>query len=127
MNSQFDLQQLVRLRHAELLREASNQRLADQVVSTTPGARKRIAAVLYSLATWLDASLAASAQRTPRFTLNGTSIARGGIALAGQSSVSPWIAPASRCGVRIMTVPLIRIAGSDCCNGIGKPGESASG
>ena len=35
MNYEFDLQQLVRLRHAELLREASNQRLADQVVSST--------------------------------------------------------------------------------------------
>ena len=58
MNSEFDLQQLVRLRHADLLREASRQRLADEVVSTKAGVRKRIAAVLYALATWLDASLA---------------------------------------------------------------------
>jgi hypothetical protein len=75
MNSDFDLQQLVRLRHAELLREASTQRLADQVVSRTGGARKWMAAVLYALATWLDVSLAASAPRAPRITLNGTSTA----------------------------------------------------
>jgi hypothetical protein len=64
MRSEFDLQQLVRMRYAELLREASDQRLADQVVSSTPSARTR-----------LDASLAASAQRAPRITLNGTSTA----------------------------------------------------
>jgi len=75
MQSEFDLQQLVQMRHAELLREASDQRLADQVVSSTAGVRKRMAAVLYALATRLDASLAASAQRAPRITLNGTSTA----------------------------------------------------
>ena len=72
MNSEFDLEQLVRLRHAELVREAANRRLADQVLSSTAGARKRMAAILYALATRLDASLAASAQRAPRITLNGT-------------------------------------------------------
>jgi hypothetical protein len=80
MQSEFDLQQLIRMRHADLLREASDQRLADQVVSSTAGTRKRMAAILYALATRLDASLAASAQRTPRITLNGTST-------AGDSSV----------------------------------------
>jgi hypothetical protein len=75
MRSEFDLQQLVRMRHADLLREAAEQRLADQVVSSTASTRKRMAALLYALATRLDASLAASAQRAPRITLDCSSTA----------------------------------------------------
>jgi hypothetical protein len=74
MNSEFDLQQRFLLRHAELVREATNQRLADQLASSTPGARKRMAALLYALATRLDTSLPAR-QGSPTF---GAATASGG-------------------------------------------------
>jgi hypothetical protein len=65
------------LRYTELVREAANQRLADQLAGTSPGVRKRLAAVLYALATRLDASLTASRERQASATF-GAAAARGG-------------------------------------------------
>jgi hypothetical protein len=71
MFSPQDLEVRIAARRDDLLREASAERLAREVVRSGPGVRSRLAAVLYGLADRLDTECRREVREVGSFASSG--------------------------------------------------------